>query len=735
MSTADEILSILDPGADAEIEALHYRSQLDGLPVTVVRLDAAGRITHVNEAWRRFVRENHKDPAPRWGVGRNYLEVCPADSFSALAVEAGIRDIMQGRAMSCEVVYRCHSSDQRRWFRLTARRAAESEVAVIVAHLDITAYYLAQTRSRIQASVSEGFAARKPFLESCRDLGSSICERLEWDYASVWLLDPPSWTLRCVEVWTREDCSLASVEHAMRQARLGPGVGLPGRAWAERKGVWATDRDYDPALVGCGPNGAWTILPVTALAAGFTSGFAFPLKCDDDVLAVIEVFGRIREQPDHALLHILEVSGAQIALAELRERAELRAEAAQAEADAARERLEAVLESTPALVLAVDEHGAIQFINRTPSGFPKEDVIGTSWTDQVPPAEHRRLREALAAVIGGGPPCKFEINVPVNGGQTVWYSTHMGPMRTSHGVRGAVLIAEDVTELRRTEAELSASQRLASIGTLAAGVAHEINTPLQFIGDNLEFLRDSTRELLELMPRLSQLFAALEPVSLADAPRAALRAAVAACEHADLEYVGEHMPKALERCVDGLERVTTIVRSLKEFSHPAQAEMVAVDLNRAIMATLTVARNEYKYVADLEMDLGDIPPVVCHINQINQAVLNIVINASHSLADLHRGTERRGQIRVRTWQEDKSVVIAIRDTGGGIPENIRARIFDPFFTTKEVGRGTGQGLAIAWGAVTNVHGGALTFESVVGEGTEFFIRLPVDGKLQANKAV
>jgi signal transduction histidine kinase len=169
------------------------------------------------------------------------------------------------------------------------------------------------------------------------------------------------------------------------------------------------------------------------------------------------------------------------------------------------------------------------------------------------------------------------------------------------------------------------------------------------------------------------------------------------------------------------------VRSLKEFSHPAQEKMVAADLNRAIQATLTVARNEYKYVADLETDFGELPPVSCHINQINQAVLNIVINAAHALADKHRGTDHKGVIHVSTRVSGTSVVIAIRDTAGGIPENIRSRIFDPFFTTKEVGRGTGQGLAIAWNSIKKVHGGELTFESTVGEGTEFFIRLPIKG--------
>jgi len=176
-----------------------------------------------------------------------------------------------------------------------------------------------------------------------------------------------------------------------------------------------------------------------------------------------------------------------------------------------------------------------------------------------------------------------------------------------------------------------------------------------------------------------------------------------------------------------VERVVSIVRAMKEFAHPDSKEMVSADINRALLNTLTVARNELKYVADIETSLGDLPPVVCSIGDINQVFLNLLVNSAHAIADVVQGTGKKGTIQVHTQAEGSTVLITISDTGGGIPEAIFERIFDPFFTTKEVGRGTGQGLAIARSVVVDRHRGKLTFESKLGEGTTFYVRLPVAG--------
>jgi signal transduction histidine kinase len=179
--------------------------------------------------------------------------------------------------------------------------------------------------------------------------------------------------------------------------------------------------------------------------------------------------------------------------------------------------------------------------------------------------------------------------------------------------------------------------------------------------------------------------------------------------------------------VDGLGRIAEIVRSMKEFSHVDQREMAQVDLNRAVNSTLVIARSEYKYVADLVTEFGELPPVTCHGGQVNQVILNLVVNASHAIGDAVKGTSNKGLITVRTYLDDTHAVISIADTGAGIPEAIQKRIFEPFFTTKEVGRGTGQGLSIAHKAI-KAHGGSLHFETVIGKGTTFYVRLPLAAK-------
>jgi PAS domain S-box-containing protein len=528
-------------------------------------------------------------------------------------------------------------------------------------------------------------------------------------------------------VWYRHSLELNAFVSRLRNVRLAPGKGLPGRAWETRAAVWVTDRDTDPSLTGDDAEREHTIIPPSALELGFHSGFAVPVKYDDDVLAVMEVFGLMRHEPDEVLLHLLEVSSVQLATAELRERAEQRAEAAQSEADAAREQLEAVLECAPALVIAIDRNGRIRFVNHSLPNRTKEEMVGASFAEYVPKGAYARVQSALAIVWNGGEPQSLELAVTATNGGKKWFTNYVAPLRSGDRITGALLVSQDVTLMKQAELELYGAQRLASIGTLAAGIAHEINTPIQFLGDSIEFLRDASRDVFALLGELCAMRDAAERDA---APE--LRALAAHSreteEQVDLQYLNENMPKAFDRCADGLQRVTTIVRSMKEFSHPSREEMEPVDLNRAISATLTVARNEYKYVAELEVDFAELPPVVCHVNDINQVVLNIVVNAAHAVADAQQGRDGKGVVSVRTRVEGDSVVIAISDTGTGIPERIRDHIFDPFFTTKEVGRGTGQGLAIAWTAVKEKHGGELTFETEVGKGTTFFIRLPIAGK-------
>jgi signal transduction histidine kinase len=273
------------------------------------------------------------------------------------------------------------------------------------------------------------------------------------------------------------------------------------------------------------------------------------------------------------------------------------------------------------------------------------------------------------------------------------------------------------------EIELRHAQKLESVGRLASGIAHEINTPVQFVSDSCSFLETATADVLEVVAGYRALLVELGRGAL-DAPAALRRSRLLDAEH-DLDYLADQIPVAIQRALLGLQRVTAIVRAMKEFAYPDRKDQAPSDLNRAITSTLTVARNEYKYVAELVTELAELPPVTCHVGELNQVILNIVINATHAI-EAHRPAGG-GKITIRTAAAGDQVKLTIEDNGGGIPDAIIDKIFDPFFTTKEIGKGTGQGLAIARAVVVDKHRGKLEVASQLGEGTTFTITLPVHG--------
>jgi signal transduction histidine kinase len=288
------------------------------------------------------------------------------------------------------------------------------------------------------------------------------------------------------------------------------------------------------------------------------------------------------------------------------------------------------------------------------------------------------------------------------------------PIRDSSGTTSQWLVAvDDITERRLFEYQSAQAQKLESIGQLASGIAHEINTPIQYVGDNGKFLEQAFKELL----------AALDDPSL---PRRGTEFETGASD-ASLEYLRDEVPKAIEQLLEGVDRVARIVRAMKEFSHPDSTEKTLIDLNRAIESTAVVSRNEWKYVAELETNLDpSLPLVNAFPGEINQVVLNLIVNAAHAIQAVVRdcpGT--KGKIAVATRRTGDFAEVSIRDSGTGIPSAIQSRVFDPFFTTKEVGKGTGQGLFIAHTVVVKKHGGTIHFETEEGKGTTFVVRLPL----------
>jgi signal transduction histidine kinase len=290
--------------------------------------------------------------------------------------------------------------------------------------------------------------------------------------------------------------------------------------------------------------------------------------------------------------------------------------------------------------------------------------------------------------------------------------------RTAELEQKNLLLEAEIESRHKLEFQLLQAKKLEAVGQLAAGIAHEINTPIQFVSSNLGFLDDAFTAFDALMSTL-QLKTAEHPLSTA--------AFEEILEENDWSYLAKELPEAIHQSREGLNRVSSIVRAMKEFSHPGGREFAPVDINNIINVTVTVARNEWKYGSEVRLNLDRALPAIPGLaNEIGQALLNLLVNAAHAITDKLGKTPEggKGRITIATSHDDQWVNISIADTGCGIPEAILDRIFDPFFTTKEVGKGTGQGLAIAYDVVTHKHGGNLSVQSRLGEGTTFTIKLP-----------
>lgn len=280
-----------------------------------------------------------------------------------------------------------------------------------------------------------------------------------------------------------------------------------------------------------------------------------------------------------------------------------------------------------------------------------------------------------------------------------------------------------IDELSKSKNRFEQAQKLESIGQLAAGIAHEINTPIQYVGDNTRFLQDSFHDLIRLFEKYKKLLEASNSWNVKDPLISDIEAMA---EEIDIEYLIEEIPQAVHQSLDGINRVANIVRAMKEFAHPGVEEKTFIDVNKAIENTVIVARNEWKYVAEMITDFdSSLPLVPCLPGDFNQVILNMIVNASHAIADVN-GSGNKGVIKICTSHSDDCAEIRISDTGTGIPDAAISKIFDPFFTTKEVGKGTGQGLAISYDVIVKKHGGTITFDTKIGKGTTFIIRFPIE---------
>lgn len=372
------------------------------------------------------------------------------------------------------------------------------------------------------------------------------------------------------------------------------------------------------------------------------------------------------------------------------------------------------------LVIVTDPEGIVISASGAPAGplcLDADDVIGRSILDVI-------SLEVTVDELGSEPTHETDVElVRPDGSSTPVLFSASGLTSSDNDTLAIVCLATDLSERKRMEAERQHAQRLESVGQLAAGVAHEINTPVQFIGDSMHFLSDCVDDLLGLLDGYRAL-----PIDETNDTK--LSAAAMTLRKAEddigLDFIRAEAPQAVERTVDGVARVAAIVKAMKQFSHPGRPELAPENLNDIVTTALTMAQGEVKHVAEVVTDLGD-ADAFCSRGEMSQVVLNLVVNAAHAVAEIVDGTTRRGTITIATWTEGDWVRLTVTDDGGGVPAEIQDRIFDPFFTTKEVGRGTGQGLAITRRIVVDHHGGRLTLDVDRGVGSTFGVWLPRQG--------
>jgi PAS domain S-box-containing protein len=386
--------------------------------------------------------------------------------------------------------------------------------------------------------------------------------------------------------------------------------------------------------------------------------------------------------------------------------------------------LAAIMDSLPLFLISESAEGQVDLWNRVAEqvfAIPAQDAMGRPLRDLALGLDWESI-DALVQETrrDNSILCQDVLQRRGDGGESI-IQLRLVHQQDSQA-NGRLWTGSDVSAQRVAERHQSQDQKLQSIGQLAAGIAHEINTPMQFVGDNTRFLSDAFSDLTTLVRTLRT---AIDGLALAPQLAAALSEAE---RRADLAFMLEEVPKAIAQTLDGVERVTRIVKAMKEFSHPGAEELTVTDINHAIESTTIVSRNEWKYVADLRLDLdAGMPAIPVLPGAFNQVILNLVVNAAHAIADVVAGSGEKGLITISTRDQGDAALVMVTDTGTGIPESVRGRIFDPFFTTKEVGRGTGQGLAIARAEIIGKLGGSIDIRTAT-EGTErgttFILTIP-----------
>ena len=390
------------------------------------------------------------------------------------------------------------------------------------------------------------------------------------------------------------------------------------------------------------------------------------------------------------------------------------------------------------IIWKIDTNGSYTYVAGNVEkilGYTAEEMHGKTLYDFMPDEDAIHAKFIFKKIIEKKEPIIDRENVRTKkNGDKIYLLTNGIPVfNEKRELIGYSGIDKDITvakktkdEKERVEKEIEQSRKLEAIGTLAAGIAHEINTPMQFIGDNVRFIQEITQKFFALIENYKELFQQCTKGKETDS---ALLQVTQENEKIDLEYLKEELPIALEQTSEGIVRVNQIIAAMKHFSHIGEDSRTQSNINEGIENTIIVSKNVWKYQADIEKDLDkNLPMVECFPGDLNQVFINLIVNATNAIEEkIENSAVKRGLIKIKTSanKEKTKVIISFNDNGNGIPDHVKDKIFNPFFTTKEVGKGTGQGLSLAYKTIVEKHNGKIYFESIRNIGTTFFIELPV----------
>ena len=662
------------------------RAILDSQGAHIAIVDPDGEIVGTNTAWREFWDKNcggdikHRDA--------NYLDVCESATGDCATegkeIAYAIRRVLSGRAMHESVLYPCHSPDEKRWFRADVTALRSNGDGAVIAHHNVTD----EVKKSIELEESHEANARLALVAERTENAVVITDRLgriEW----------------VNEGFTR-----------LTEFKLEEIIGCT-------PGEFLQGKETDPEVSAVMRNGIRE-------GTGFCVEVVNYTKSRHPYWVSIEVTPVINEQGEAERFIAIE--------RDITKEMELKQQV-----DDEKKLLEAILESIPLQVYWKNDDLEFQGCNTAFAKYigcnDRTEVIGFDehTLGQAPPQTIDTFVED-AMIMSTGEAIHDENRVwqLADGSRRDLRVSKLPLKDESNETRGIVCLFNDVTDRNQLETQLAHAQKLESIGQLAAGIAHEINTPAQYVGDNTRFLRDEFESLLKVVDKYASQLDTTGPSKSWEERSGEIRDTL---ESLDYEFLRDEIPSAITQSLEGIDRITSIVRAMKDFSHPGSSSKQPADLNQAVASTVTVCSNRWKYAADLELDLDDsLPAVPCFVGELNQVILNLVVNAADAIAEQAGDGGEKGRIVVKTLRDRNDALIMVTDNGPGMGEEVRSKIFDPFFTTKEVGKGTGQGLAISHDVVSQKHSGSLVCESSPGEGATFIVRLPIGDQASAKEA-